>query len=135
SCHQACREGYVGPASWMKRVRCCGRPLISNGMLGKAVRFARHNVETLYSWAEQGKPIIACEPSCILTIRDDYPALLRGEERHMAEIVARACRTFEELAESALAELDNRQQSFRLQTGPRQILVQGHCHQRSLVGM
>ena len=27
-----------------------------------------------------GRPIIACEPSCILTIRDDYPALLRGND-------------------------------------------------------
>ena len=41
-------------------------------------------------------PIIACEPSCILTIKDDYPALLRGELRQKAEVVAAACQTFEE---------------------------------------
>ena len=44
----------------------------------------------------RGGPIIACEPSCILTIRDDYPALLKGELRSQAEIVANACLTFEE---------------------------------------
>src|SRR6266705_2500319 len=26
-------------------------------------------------------PILACEPSCILTIKDDYSALLHGDER------------------------------------------------------
>jgi len=134
-CEQACREGYAGPASWMRKVRCCGRPLISNGMLAKAVRFARHNVKTLYSWAAEGKPIMACEPSCLLTIRDDYAALLHGEDRRQAEVVAAACYTFEELAESAIAEHDKQGMSLAFQSGPRRILVQGHCHQRSLVGM
>ena len=57
---------------------CCGRPYISNGMLDQAVTAARHNVERLYPLAADGMPIIACEPSCILTIKDDYPALLPG---------------------------------------------------------
>ena len=61
---------------------CCGRPYISNGMLDQAVEAARQNVERLYPFAADGMPIIACEPSCILTIKDDYPALLhQGEWR------------------------------------------------------
>src|SRR5262249_28741554 len=84
-------------------LRCCGRPMISNGMLDEAVACARHNVESLADWAQQGRPIVACEPSCILTIRDDYPALLRGELRSRAETVANACRTFEELLDSVLS--------------------------------
>src|SRR5262249_18325001 len=78
-------------------LRGCGRPLLSNGMLAQAVDCARHNVQRLYRWAEiTERPIVACEPSCILTIKDDYPALLRGEWRHKAERVAAACQTFEE---------------------------------------
>src|SRR5262249_30295611 len=111
-------------------LRCCGRPLISNGLLDRAVEFARHNVERLFPWARTGTPIVACEPSCVLTIKDDCPALLRGELRRQAETVAAACRTFEEFAESLLADQDGR--AFR--AGPQQILVQGHCHQRALVG-
>ena len=53
--------------------------LISNGLLDQAVANARHNVERLHDWASRGGTIIACEPSCILTIKDDYPALLKGE--------------------------------------------------------
>jgi FAD/FMN-containing dehydrogenase/Fe-S oxidoreductase len=108
-------------------LRCCGRPMISNGMLDEAVRLARHNVEMLYPWSAAGKPIIACEPSCILTMKDDYPALLRGDERGRAEVVASACLTVEEFLD--------RLPALRCGSGPKKILVQGHCHQRSLVGM
>ena len=86
------------------RVRCCGRPLISNGLLNDAVTHVRHNVERLYAWAESGRPIIACEPSCLLTIKDDYPALLRGDERRRAETVASVCHTWEEFIDDALSQ-------------------------------
>src|SRR5262249_41034592 len=103
------------------------------------------------------KPIIACEPSCILTIKDDYPALLRGEERAKAETVAAMCITFEEFLDSALANTTQAGPlgaggiagasagpqgaglgstgQLRFKQGPKKILVQAHCHQRSLVGM
>jgi Fe-S oxidoreductase len=106
--------------------------MISNGMLDQAIGLAKVNVRSLYDCAAEGKSIIACEPSCILTIKDDYPALLRGEERRKAEVVAAACQTFEEFAESVLTSQD-RPVQFR--PGPKKILVHGHCHQRSLVGM
>jgi FAD/FMN-containing dehydrogenase/Fe-S oxidoreductase len=109
------------------QVRCCGRPLMSNGMLDQAVELATANVDGLYEWAELGKPIIACEPSCILTLKDDYPALLKGEPRKKAEVVAAACQTFEEFMESIASRV-------RFRPGPKKILVQPHCHQRSLVG-
>ena len=113
-------------------LRCCGRPLISNGMLDQAVANARHNVQQLYEWAHLGQPIIACEPSCILTIKDDYPALFKGDLRSQAEIVAQACITFEEFLASQL----DRETSCRLRgnSGIQRILVQPHCHQRSLTG-
>jgi Fe-S oxidoreductase len=43
--------------------------------------------------------------------------------------VAGVCLTFEELLDRLLADGP----PFR--SGPRRVLVQGHCHQRSLVGM
>lgn len=114
----------LGPAE----LRCCGRPLISNGLLDEAVENARHNVAALYPLAADGWSIMACEPSCLLTIKDDYPALLRGEARRQAETVAAASQTFEEVL--LRATLTN-----RLQAGPGKVLVQAHCHQRSLVGV
>src|SRR5262249_2406506 len=121
-------------------LRCCGRPMISNGMLDQAVQFARQNVERLHAWAAPGKRIVACEPSCILTIKDDYPALLRGEERRKAEVVATACQTFEEFVESILASRGTPAPGVtpsltRLGSPTRRILVHAHCHQRALVGV
>lgn len=114
-------------------LRCCGRPLISNGLLDDAVANAQHNVERLYEWAHQGGAIIACEPSCILTLRDDYPALLRGAQRTQAESVARACQTFEEYFGSVASAQGIDFSSA--QPSPRRIVLQTHCHQRSLVGV
>jgi FAD/FMN-containing dehydrogenase/Fe-S oxidoreductase len=116
-----------------RRLRCCGRPLISNGLLDLAVANARHNVELLYEWSCQGGRITACEPSCILTIKDDYPALLRRDLRGRAEAVAEICGTFDEQIQWG----QSREAGAKLQCrpGPRRILVQSHCHQRSLVGV
>jgi FAD/FMN-containing dehydrogenase/Fe-S oxidoreductase len=110
---------------------CCGRPLISNGLLDEAVWHARHNVEVLYPLAVADVPFTACEPSCILTLKDDYPALLRGDSKAKAQVVARACCTFEELLE----ELQDGQPGLPLRSGPQKVLVQAHCHQRALVGL
>jgi Fe-S oxidoreductase len=109
---------------------CCGRPLISNGLLSQAVEHARRNVQHLYPHVASGGRIIACEPSCLLTLKDDYPALLRGEMRQKAEEVAAACRTFAEFLEELAAS-----GALHFRPGPKKILVQGHCHQRALVGM
>jgi FAD/FMN-containing dehydrogenase/Fe-S oxidoreductase len=119
-------------------LRCCGRPMISNGLLPEAVANARHNVKLLYEPARDGWAIVACEPSCLLTIKDDYPALLRGEERTRAELVAASCFTFEECLDRLLSDTDagaGNAPALAFRAGPKQVLVQGHCHQRSLVGM
>ena len=129
------RKSLTLPEGQPMGMRCCGRPMISNGMLDKAVRHAQYNVESLYPWAASGKPIIACEPSCILTIKDDYPALLRGELKRKARVVAAQCFTFEEFVEKQLAEsVSVGSAHLTFQHGPKKILVQGHCHQCALVG-
>ena len=141
---RSCDRRTPGGNFWPDRLRCCGRPMISNGMLSKAVAYAKHNVERLFPWASSGLPIIACEPSCILTIKDDYPALLKGELRAKAQAVAERCFTFEEFLEHRLANTPSTltpgpspggRGELRFRPGPKRILVQGHCHQRALVGM
>jgi FAD/FMN-containing dehydrogenase/Fe-S oxidoreductase len=115
---------------------CCGRPLISNGLLDRAVYVAERNVRALYPWAAEGKPILACEPSCILTLRDDYPALLRGQLRRMADTISGCCFTFEDFLERqfAILEKNGRSPSFSQSSPAPNFLVQPHCHQRSLTG-
>ena len=59
-----------------RRPICCGRPMISKGLLDDAKALARQQLEWLAPYAEAGMPIIGLEPSCILTFRDEYPDLL-----------------------------------------------------------
>ena len=54
--------------------------MISKGMLDNATANAMLNVAQLYSYAEAGIPVIGCEPSCLLTFRDEYPQLVRNEK-------------------------------------------------------
>ncbi len=107
---------------------CCGRPLLSKGLLKEAQKNAAHNIRVLAPYARQGIPIIGIEPSCILTIKDEYPHLVPGEE---ARVVAEQCLTIDEF----LADLLTRDPSalhFRAPDQP--VYVHGHCHQKALVG-
>ena len=108
---------------------CCGRPLISQGLLGQARRRGSQTVSTLYPLATSGRPLIVMEPSCLSALRDDLPALLEGADRERAQEVANASVLFEEWLERELS--DNRiELTFR--PGPRRLLLHGHCHQKSL---
>ena len=49
---------------------------------------AARNADALYADAAAGRPLVFCEPSCLSAVREDAPALLRGEARRKAEVVA-----------------------------------------------
>ena len=63
----------------VERTGCCGRPSISKGLLDEARELARVNVGALAGYAGDGVAIVGLEPSCLLTLRDEYPLLLRDE--------------------------------------------------------
>ena len=109
--------------------RCCGRPLISEGMLDRAIENASYNIDALRGYADEGIPIIGCEPSCTSAITDDYVELINTPD---AKRVAEATCSFEEFFEQ-LAEKDELPLKFSAE--PRDILLHGHCHQRALVGI
>jgi len=107
--------------------KCCGRPLISKGMLTEARDNAAWNVERLHPYAVRGVAIVGLEPSCLLTIRDEWVDLLRTDE---ARLVA---------AQSALLEqflLRERARGLSLPwvAHGREALLHGHCHQKAMVG-
>ena len=105
--------------------RCCGRPQISKGLLGEARAMAARNTDLLFADAEAGRPLIFCEPSCLSAVREDAPALLRGDVRRKAEVVAKQSVLFEEF-------LAGRASRLTLKPGPNIILLHGHCHQKSM---
>jgi FAD/FMN-containing dehydrogenase/Fe-S oxidoreductase len=111
-----CRVNILRPG-------CCGRPLISQGLLGQARAGAAKVIEALFPIAERGEKILFCEPSCLSAVKEDIPSLLRGELSGKARVVSESCMMFEEFA----AKLD-----LPLRAGPQRILLHGHCHQKSM---
>lgn len=109
--------------------RCCGRPLISKGMVKKARAAARDTVERLAPYAKAGLPIIGLEPSCLLSMRDEYLYLLPDSSD--AREVANHAVIFDEFV-ARLAEEGRLTLSFTDEA--REILLHGHCHQRALAG-
>jgi len=107
--------------------KCCGRPLISKGMLTEAKAHAAWNVERLLPYAERGVAIVGLEPSCLLTLRDEYVDLLRSDA---ARQVAKQSFLLEEFLER------ERRKGLSLPFGAngRKALLHGHCHQKALVG-
>jgi FAD/FMN-containing dehydrogenase/Fe-S oxidoreductase len=108
---------------------CCGRPLITGGQADKAKAWIDHNVALLAPYANQGIPIVGIEPSCILTLRDEYTTLASDQKR--ARILAANALTFEEFVvrEAATGHFAP---AWRPQPG--KALLHGHCHHKALVG-
>nr|MDQ3389207.1 (Fe-S)-binding protein [Gemmatimonadota bacterium] len=103
---------------------CCGRAAISKGLLDHARGKQTELLEVLFPEVERGAKIVGVEPSCILTLRDELPDLLRDPR---AKVLAAAALTLDEL----LASLPD----YRPGRLDRRAVVHGHCHQKSLVGM
>jgi FAD/FMN-containing dehydrogenase/Fe-S oxidoreductase len=114
----------AGAKVYLPEVVCCGRPMLSEGLVDAARENARRNLDLLTPLVECGIPLVGLEPSCILTMRDDYQKLLPNDER--VQKLAEATRLFEE----ALLELDV---ELPLREGSP-VLLHGHCHQKALVG-
>jgi len=107
-------------------VVCCGRPLISKGLLKVAAARARENLARLLPYARAGVPIVGCEPSCLLTFRDEVPDLLPGAD---VRLVADQALLIDEF-------LYRHVQEHGWPVGPsgRKVLLHGHCHQKAMVG-
>jgi len=110
---------------------CCGRSSLSKGLLDQARDMAAAMVERLAPEAERGVPIVGCEPSCLLTLREEHLALLPDDPR--AKTIAQQARLVEELLVEAIDDGALALDAASPVSG-RPILFHGHCHQKALAG-
>jgi FAD/FMN-containing dehydrogenase/Fe-S oxidoreductase len=103
---------------------CCGRPMISKGLLAEVRAYHRELIDTLAPPLEAGSPLVGLEPSCILTFRDELPDLARDPRTA----------TLQE-SSYTLEEFLNTLPDYRPGSLQRRAIVHGHCHQKALTGM
>ncbi len=107
-------------------LRCCGRPAISKGLLPLGKALARENVARLVEHTRRGTPILGVEPSCLLTLVDEYRDFRLGPD---ADLVA----SMAMLVESFVAD-PVRVPDLPVRPRPGRVLLHGHCQQKALVG-
>ena len=107
------------------RPLCCGRTFLSAGLVDEARNEARRMIEALRPHVERGTPVVGLEPSCLLTLRDEFEAMLPGDE---TRALATSAHLFEEFLsrESAAGRLD-----LRLKAPASHVMLHGHCHQKA----
>jgi len=112
------------------RPLCCGRTYLAAGMVDQARAEARRLIEAVGPYARRGTAIVGLEPSCLLTLRDEYAAMLPAAE---IEGLAGRALLFEEFlaAEQRAGTL-----KLPLKKLPQgEIWLHGHCHQKAFGAM
>ncbi len=113
-----------------RRRACCGRPMLSKGVIEPAREMARKNVSLLSSYVREGIPVVGTEPSCMLTFRDEYMDLLPGNED--ARTLAGNSYLIGEFLHRADQEIGL---GIEWKEDTLEILYHPHCHERSLTGI
>ncbi len=112
------------------RPLCCGRTQLSCGQAAPARVEALRTAETLLPFVQRGARIVGLEPSCLLTLRDEFGALLPKEQ---AGPLKASAFLIEELLATDLAA-GKVTLPLRDQKG-RKAHLHGHCHQKAAGAM
>jgi len=109
-----------------ERPLCCGRTFLAAGLVDEAKREARRLLDTLMPYVKRGVAIVGLEPSCLLTMRDEFLQYGYGDE---ARALAQAALLFEEflVREKEAGRLDLTLQPL----DAKRAWLHGHCHQKA----
>ena len=112
-----------------ERPLCCGRTFLAVGAVDEARREMERTLAALAPYVARGVPVIGLEPSCLLSFRDEMPALIKGETANALSAQALLLEDF----------LAREQQDGRLKLPlgaiPKKALLHGHCHQKAFDAM
>lgn len=108
------------------RPLCCGRTFLSIGQVEEARKEAQRTLSTLLPFIAKGARVVGLEPSCLLTLRDEFAAMLPKSE---AQALAKSAFLIEEVLAADLKAgkitLPLRDQNGRIAH------LHGHCHQKA----
>ncbi len=127
------RAGYgvhIAGAGDGSRPLCCGRTFLAAGMVEQAKAEAQRVLAALEPYVGRGVDVVGLEPSCLLTLRDEFKAMLPGGE---TDALAAQALLFEEFL-----ALEHEAGRLALKLKPlaeKRVLLHGHCHQKAFGAM
>ena len=112
------------------RALCCGRTYLALGQVDEAKHEMRRTLGALQPFINAGIPVVGLEPSCLLTLRDEFLSVLPPKEtKGLAESSFL-------LEEFLMREHDAGKLNLSLNSLPqKQVLLHGHCHQKAFGAM
>jgi FAD/FMN-containing dehydrogenase/Fe-S oxidoreductase len=121
----------------LPRVGCCGRAMISTGLLEDARRTIGKTIEALRPSIEDEhiRAIVVCEPSCLSAIKDDWLQLKLDAPITLRRKLAAKAMLVEEFVERfwnqhPTSPAPNNDEISHLSS----VILHGHCHQKALWG-
>jgi Fe-S oxidoreductase len=123
------RVHFARAAGDSERPLCCGRTFLAIGAVEQAREEAQRVLAALGPYVARGIPIVGLEPSCLLTFRDELPALMKNDDaKRLSE------NSF--LLEEFLAR-EHKEKRLNLPLKPlgRKAMLHGHCHQKAFAAM
>ena len=108
---------------------CCGRTMLAAGLVDQAKAEADRMLAAYAPYLEAGMAVVGLEPSCLLTLRDEFTAMRPGPQ---TDRLAENALMFEEflVREHEAGRLD-----LNLKAIGETALVHGHCHQKAFAVM
>jgi FAD/FMN-containing dehydrogenase/Fe-S oxidoreductase len=108
-----------------RRPLCCGRTFLSAGLVEEARAEARRVLAAARPLIDRGTAIVGLEPSCLLTLRDEFVSLLPGaaSERLASQALL--------LEEFLAREVETGRLAGPIGTREGKLLLHGHCHQKA----
>jgi len=110
-----------------------GRAAISKGMLNRAKRLANENILIFRDLVNTETPLVGIEPSAILSFRDEFPRLVETSLVETAKRVGEHSFMIEEFLAREMKSGKITVDDFSKEK--KQILLHGHCHQKSLTNI
>ncbi|RED23431.1 FAD/FMN-containing dehydrogenase [Flavobacterium cutihirudinis] len=120
----------LGYAVEIPKIGMSGRTYLSKGMLKEAREIAEKNIIDFEKTIPESSVLIGIEPSAILSFRDEYPDLCRGDLKEKAKKMASRTFLIEEFLAKELDEGRISSSSFTDKT--ERVRMHGHCFQKTL---
>lgn len=143
-CFATYNEPHVGQAAikvleacgydvLMPEVGCCGRAMMSTGLLKDAVWEADQVLLKLKPHIEDENVVafVACEPSCVSAFKDDWLQLKLETSMDVRKKLATKAMLVEEFVEAFWEKHPTRPQ---VKEANLDVVLHGHCHQKALWG-